>query len=1280
MFCLCGGASNGNRKKNNNNGNNNRTKNGESGNISPHGLNGTELTPHSTSKSNKQKIINNGINNNSLHPGDHAGHSSTNISATTTTTNGSSSQIKMSKIRSASGATTPSPANHHINGMKNKNNKIISPGGSNGVGGDGLNEEIDIIDGDDLLSAKSKSPKSPISISNGSITTNGSYKPKHQRKKTHPYKSRDPHKGSIAGLSSPISSSINKIQHTTSHSIGSNKDRKHRERDRENKERDRDRDRENINSNSVHSSSRKSQFREQPSLNDYFVYDNFEFSIENFDFNSHYKFLIELAIKCLDQGPEVLNPQIFFEHNEIKCCVAILHENNNKKVPTSYYRDIQTNDHYKNGRNTKRNKNHQIIDKNSQRTKPLLHSHRREKEEVLINNVVGFALCYPHSNCRPYPDSVWMLGWLCADHYRIKSLTSQYFIIEALMRQCAKLINPNSINKLPQISTNLKKHLIQSKAKLKNGNLLKSNNGKDKLSDLDEKDEDTINKKNDDEKTQMSITTNTQTDNNEFTVSRSNRISNTYNSKISSNNNNKDKNKKKKPRDKGIGIYAPYYHKKAQQLYESLGFEKIAKIGNYYTTDQTFFDEFYKSSEQQDNNTNNKNNKDNNLTNDDIIKLAPNTPTNVLNSPSNRSHKSSHSHSTSDKTKKFANDAYLYCRGDLAHCRLLLGMEYFNYKKWPKPPALNDGEKEGEDNDKDPRSKGKSKEEDDEKQIKKTKESDVDKDGKKRDDKKDEKSKDGKKKRNYGPKILEEYLQSRIADYHAKQQKEQLLLRKSKQRQHHHQTGRDRHHSSNPYKHKSSHQQTSNKHINTSSNPTTTSIQHHSSIPNNIHNMHNSSHQNIHIIQQQNNVNSHPSSHHHQSSHHKQHRSHHKHRGSHYNSSQNVHHSSHANSNQFDPNLINQHQAYRSGSAYAMSSGHDSTRKIRFRQQQSTTSQYSDNGNSTPQQQQSSVRYRPNTIHDRPSQQYYISPNDDENGQQTLSPNVQQTSNGMVVHHKTNSIVSDASMATVNSNISGPGGASNGKSSRHQSIIANSQNNHHHYQHSGQHHYYHPHYHHSGRPTYTSSAVAGPLSGQGQSTGNLSAHGSTHSHGSHRPSATPTTTYNDHSRGVMYNYPHLSNVSTGNSYATTVASNDTNADNITLKSGQGGGGGTYRGNSFISLGSNNPSHHSHHTQHSHAAMHSTHSINSNASMHSDPYYHRGHTSSHYMHPTHPSHPSNPHNKYQDDPYNHHHQQRASHHKYHDSYQDDHPHQNHHHSSHKSRNKRYRQSSRHKKPN
>merc|ERR1739848_975790 len=50
-----------------------------------------------------------------------------------------------------------------------------------------------------------------------------------------------------------------------------------------------------------------------------------------------------------------------------------------------------------------------------------------------------------------------------------------------------------------------------------------------------------------------------------------------------------DKKSVKSSRDKGIGIYAPFHHKRAQQLYESLGFEKIAKIGNYYTTDRALF-------------------------------------------------------------------------------------------------------------------------------------------------------------------------------------------------------------------------------------------------------------------------------------------------------------------------------------------------------------------------------------------------------------------------------------------------------------------------------------------------------------------------------------------------------------------------------------------------------------------------------------------------------------------------------------------------------------------
>jgi len=282
-----------------------------------------------------------------------------------------------------------------------------------------------------------------------------------------------------------------------------------------------------------------------------------------------------------------------------------LQENNGRKVPNSYH------------------------PKKEFKNKPKHNNiNYKEREQILLNNMIGFAVSYPHSNCRPYPDSVWMLGWLCTDYHRVRSLDSQYLIIEALIRRSLMEINPKSINKMPAISTNLKKHLRGFKEE-----------------ELTEK--------------------------------------------------NIEKKKKKKHRDKGIGLYAPYYHKKTQQLYESLGFEKIAKIGNYYTTDTALFDSFYIE--------------------ECVVEI----------------------------NEKYKNDAFLYCRGDLAHCRLLLGMEYFNYKKWPKRNEI-DTEKEHNEQ------------------------------------KKEEKNTEQTIKKKHGPKILEEYLQRRIADYHAKQQKEHLLLRQNK--------------------------------------------------------------------------------------------------------------------------------------------------------------------------------------------------------------------------------------------------------------------------------------------------------------------------------------------------------------------------------------------------------------------------------------------------------------------------------------------------------------------
>jgi len=135
---------------------------------------------------------------------------------------------------------------------------------------------------------------------------------------------------------------------------------------------------------------------------------------------------------------------------------------------------------------------------------------------------------------------------------RIRSYNCQYYVIEALIRRCFTVINPNSVGTLPEISLNLKAHLIENKKNNNKGihsihHIIKGN----KLSDLDEKEEDEMNRKKVDE---------SQTDNKslEFTQSRS-RVNNIERKK-------KDTKKKKKARDKGIGIYAPYHHKKAQQI------------------------------------------------------------------------------------------------------------------------------------------------------------------------------------------------------------------------------------------------------------------------------------------------------------------------------------------------------------------------------------------------------------------------------------------------------------------------------------------------------------------------------------------------------------------------------------------------------------------------------------------------------------------------------------------------------------------------------------------
>lgn len=80
--------------------------------------------------------------------------------------------------------------------------------------------------------------------------------------------------------------------------------------------------------------------------------------------------------------------------------------------------------------------------------------------EILLNNLIEFAIVCAHWNCRPYPDSVWMLGWLCADHIRIQSIEAHDAVLEGLIRECFRVVNPHS--SLPEVSDNLKPHLLLS--------------------------------------------------------------------------------------------------------------------------------------------------------------------------------------------------------------------------------------------------------------------------------------------------------------------------------------------------------------------------------------------------------------------------------------------------------------------------------------------------------------------------------------------------------------------------------------------------------------------------------------------------------------------------------------------------------------------------------------------------------------------------------------------------------------------------------------------------
>merc|ERR1711972_988212 len=83
-----------------------------------------------------------------------------------------------------------------------------------------------------------------------------------------------------------------------------------------------------------------------------------------------------------------------------------------------------------------------------------------------------------------------MLGWLCADHIRIQSIEAQDAVLEGLIRECFRVVNPHS--SLPEVSDNLKPHLLLSPTlspTVPKGVASLSSLQNQKLSGLEEKDE-----------------------------------------------------------------------------------------------------------------------------------------------------------------------------------------------------------------------------------------------------------------------------------------------------------------------------------------------------------------------------------------------------------------------------------------------------------------------------------------------------------------------------------------------------------------------------------------------------------------------------------------------------------------------------------------------------------------------------------------------------------------------------------------------------------------------
>ena len=306
---------------------------------------------------------------------------------------------------------------------------------------------------------------------------------------------------------------------------------------------------------------------------------SYNYSIELYNFDRHYKSMMKLSTKYLNVGPDTLPPIVFILDDHIKCIVAT--EN---KYDNDYISNMSYDDHG-------------------------IEMHSKCK-------VIGFVISYLHPHCRPYHEHAFQIGFLGTDIRKIqKHGLNNNDIISDMLLHMYDLIHPSLLKTID----------FQQK---------KDKNGKIYLAFPNNYDNGDINDVNG-----------------------------------SNDNMNGDKSYPfgklgQKPNEShAIAIYAPVYHVAAQRLYENVGFIKIAKISQYYAYDTNVLENIF----------------------DDITKK-------------------------NNDDDKYTSDAFLYCKttdANFKQCRLMLALEYFNYKKWPKFENINVGSgenveievKEQEEND-----------------------------------------------------------------------------------------------------------------------------------------------------------------------------------------------------------------------------------------------------------------------------------------------------------------------------------------------------------------------------------------------------------------------------------------------------------------------------------------------------------------------------------------------------------------------------------------------------